>query len=241
MENKQEDLIENLEKKVSVPKNEIVEVKRNERNIASGGGINAIVPKDIIEVARFVDAFTASGMIPYSYEVKGNENATKARLMIGLMKSLEIGLHPITGINTIMIVNNKPTIWGDGAIALVQSKGVLEWMKSETSGTIGTDDYTCIVSLKRKGQEQPYVGKFSVADAKKAHLWGNTSKKPWMEYPERMLFNRARAFAIRDGFSDCLCGLAITEEMQDIAEEEKKNVDTSFLSIGIDNKTENKE
>ena len=44
----------------------------------------------------------------------------------------------------------------------------------------------------------------------------NTYKKPWIEHPDRMLFNRARAFVLRDGFADALMGLGIVEEMRDL-------------------------
>jgi hypothetical protein len=44
----------------------------------------------------------------------------------------------------------------------------------------------------------------------------NSNKKPWIMYPDRMLFNRARAFALRDGFADALMGLGIYEEVRDM-------------------------
>jgi hypothetical protein len=43
----------------------------------------------------------------------------------------------------------------------------------------------------------------------------NQYKKPWLMFPKRMLFNRARAFALRDGFADGLQGLSIAEEVLD--------------------------
>src|SRR5690606_6210149 len=59
----------------------------------------------------------------------------------------------------------------------------------------------------------PIKATFSVADAKKAGLWGKQG--PWQQYPKRMLSMRARAFALRDGFADVLRGLGIAEEVQD--------------------------
>jgi len=50
---------------------------------------------------------------------------------------------------------------------------------------------------------------FSVQDAMRAHLWGNAHRRVWLEYPKRMLMARARAYALRDGFADCLMGLSI--------------------------------
>jgi hypothetical protein len=66
---------------------------------------------------------------------------------------------------------------------------------------------------KRRGYEKPTVARFSVADAKKAGLWGKVG--PWTQYPKRMLQLRARGFALRDAFPDVLKGLVTAEEAQD--------------------------
>jgi hypothetical protein len=55
-----------------------------------------------------------------------------------------------------------------------------------------------------------------VRDARRAKLWNNPKKLPWVEHPKRMLKWRARAFAMRDGFADCLMGLSIREEVEDM-------------------------
>jgi hypothetical protein len=54
---------------------------------------------------------------------------------------------------------------------------------------------------------------FSVADAKRAKLWGKSG--PWTQYPKRMLAMRARGFAIRDAFPDAMRGMITAEEAQD--------------------------
>jgi len=70
---------------------------------------------------------------------------------------------------------------------------------------------TC--TAKRRGYAKATVARFSVADAKKANLWGKTG--PWTQYPKRMLQLRARGFALRDAFPDVLKGLVTAEEAQD--------------------------
>jgi len=137
-------------------------------------------------------------------------------ITIGILSSMELGVPPLTGLRGIAIINGRPAVWGDLAIALVQSKGVIANTEVLWFGSPFEDDWKCRFIIWRKGQENPYVGEFSVLDAKRANLWMNPKKKPWIEYPQRMLLNRARAFALRDGFSDCLAGLAIAEEAQDL-------------------------
>ena len=208
--------------------------------ISAGAPIAAIVPRDLGEAWRLADAFILANMIPPSYEVKREDckdederyRKTRAKLMIGIMKSMEVGFPPATGLSTIMIINNRPSIWGDGAVALVKRAGVMEYEKDWSEGDAGTDDFTWFYETKRKGEAEPVRREFSIGMAKKAKLWGNAKKQPWLYYPERMLFNRARAWALRDAYADCLSGLSIAEEAMDmppLGETEPEALDTSFL------------
>ncbi|MFX6330765.1 transcriptional regulator, partial [Acinetobacter baumannii] len=58
---------------------------------------------------------------------------------------------------------------------------------------------------------------FGDAEAKTAGLLNKSG--PWTQYPKRMKKMRARAFALRDKFSDVLKGIPIAEEVMDIPTE----------------------
>lgn len=185
-----------------------------------------ISPTDMGEALRMAEAVIRGKLAPSSY------NNDPVKIMLGIMSALEAGLPPLYGLRQIAIINNRPTIWGDGAIALVQSKNLISKFETAHVGTKPTtddlskwpDDYGIEVKIWRRGQEGFYYGVFTVGMAKKAKLWLNASKDPWIKYPERMLFNRARAFALRDGFADALGGIAIREEVEDMIETEDKHV-----------------
>lgn len=191
-----------------------------------GGVVKAIMPTTLEEAFRYAQLVVNAGLCPNSYETGGRADPQK--VVIGILAGLEVGVPPMQALKGIAIINNRPCIWGDLAVALVQAKGVLLKMEALYTGEPEQDNRTCRVLIYRRGQEYPYVGEFSVKDAKRAGLWANHKKKPWIEYPERMLFNRARAFALRDGFADCLSGLAIAEEVQDMPEA-PAIVDSGFL------------
>lgn len=207
----------------------------------AGGALAAMIPQTSEEYARMATLLIDAGCVPASYEGKAGENQyreTRAKLIIGLMKSVEIGVPPLTGINGIMIVNNRPSVWGDLAVALVQRDGHLEKMEVRKIGpepVPGTPldkwdrGFGFRVMMWRRGQEQPYVGEFTVGDARRASLWENTRKQPWINYPLDMLFNRARAKAMRAGFSDSLHGMSIVEEARDVAPEPTKISAASIL------------
>lgn len=203
----------------------------------AGGGLNAMVPQTPEEYARMGKLLIDAGCVPASYEGE-SPHETRAKLIIGLMKSVEIGVPPITGLNGIMIVNNRPSVWGDLAVSLIQKSGTLEKMEVRRFGpepTPGLDidkwsnEFGYRVLMWRKGQDQPYVGEFTVGDARRAGLWGSHKRQPWIKYPFDMLFNRARAKAMRMGFADALHGMSIIEEARDIAPAEARRIDTVAL------------
>jgi hypothetical protein len=94
---------------------------------------------------------------------------------------------------------------------LVLGSPVCEFVKEDLDGD--GDAMTAACAAKRRGYESATVVKFSVADAKRAGLWGKSG--PWTQYPKRMLQLRARGFALRDAFPDVLKGLVTAEEAQD--------------------------
>jgi hypothetical protein len=212
--------------------------------LRAGNEIRPIIPTTIEEAFRLAQAVVAAGLAPDSYNVGGNgvdkDEPDPQKILIGILKSCEVGLPPITGLSTIAIVRKRPVIWGDGAVALVQNAGLVDRVEQayegeEASGSEGTastdfgDAFSAVFRIWRKGQATPYEGRFSVRDAKRAHLWNNTRKPIWAEYPKRMLMARARAFALREGFADALSGLSIREEVEDLPAEAPARTDVSFL------------
>ena len=123
----------------------------------------------------------------------------------------ELGLGPMQSLQCIAVINGRPSIWGDAALALVQSSAVCEFVYEVVDGDGDAMIATC--EAKRRGYPKSTVSRFSVADAKKAGLWGKSG--PWTQYPKRMLQLRARGFALRDAFPDVLKGLVTAEEAQD--------------------------
>ena len=158
--------------------------------LAAGHRPTAIVPTDMESCFRLAKAVCMAGMAP-----KGLDTPEKA--MVAIMHGLEVGLTPMAALQRIAVVNGRPTIWGDGAIGLVRGSGLCEYVKEWTEGE--GDKRTAYCEAKRRGEQSPIARTFSVADAKKAGLWGKAG--PWQQYPDRMLQMRARAFALREPFS----------------------------------------
>jgi hypothetical protein len=186
--------------------------------------VMAIMPTTIEEAGRYAMGLVRAGIVPDAFKDKATGQANPELVMMGVLKSMELGVPPQTGLAGLLPLNGRFSVWGDLAAALVQRTGQVERQQVIEIGggfdpntAIGDwpDEYGFRVLYWRKGQADPYVGEFTVRDAKRASLWANARRQPWLSYPKRMLFNRARAFAIRDGFADGLSGLTIAEEVMD--------------------------
>jgi hypothetical protein len=129
-------------------------------------------------------------------------------------------------LQNISVINGKPSVYGDAAMALVQASPVCEDVQESIEGD-GTSNPVAICRVKRRGRSE-VVSKYSVEDAKRAGLWGKQG--PWSQYPKRMLQMRARGFALRDAFPDVLKGLITAEEAQDMPVDEVINKPVKIAS-----------
>lgn len=149
------------------------------------------------EVIQFAQGLVGSGMYQMS----------QAEAIGVITKGMEVGLGPHFSMSNIAPIKGKYTLWGDALPALVYSSGLMHDFFEEITGE--GDDMVATCRVKRKGMESAITKTFSVADAKRAGLWG---KGTWTAYPRVMLERRARAFAFRAVFPDVLGGLYISEE-----------------------------
>lgn len=182
---------------------EIATTEQQDRKVQvhPGGKSAAFVPQSLDEMWRISQVMANSGMTPKAY---GND---PNRAMVGIMAGAEVGLTPFAALQSIAVIGNNPSLWGDGALAVVMASGLLEDIEETDDG----ETATC--RLVRKGRKSEIVRTFSMEDARKAGLAGKSG--PWTQYPARMRQMRARAFALRDGFADVLKGLQIAEEVRD--------------------------
>jgi hypothetical protein len=164
-----------------------------------------------LALQSFDDAFRFSKMVAASEFAPKDFKGKPESCLLAIQHGSEVGLSPMQSLQSIAVINGRPTIWGDAALALVQACSVCEYVREYMEGE--GDSLTAVCEAKRQGYPAPTTVRFSVADAKKASLWGKTG--PWTQYPSRMLQLRARGFALRNAFADALRGLVTAEEAQD--------------------------
>ena len=160
----------------------------------------SLAPKDLDEAMRFADMLAGSSIVPKDYIGKpGN-------CLVAIQWGMELGLQPMQAMQSIAVINGRPSLWGDAMLALVKAHPAFEWIKEECDGNVAT------CTIKRRGEPE-VVQSFSLEEAKRAGLTGKQG--PWTQYPKRMLQMRARGFALRDAFPDALRGVVSAEEARD--------------------------
>jgi len=168
-------------------------------------------PANLTEAIQFSDLLASSSIVPKAYQGKPQD------ILVCVQWGYEMGLAPMQALQNIAVINGKPSVYGDAAMALVQASPVCEDVE-EFFENEGTPNPIAVCVAKRKGRK-PVIAKFSVEDAKRAGLWGKQG--PWSAYPKRMMQMRARGFALRDAFPDVLKGMITAEEAQDYPDEAK--------------------
>lgn len=166
-------------------------------------GQRGLALRSLDEMMRWAKGVAESGLAPKTL-------STPSQILVATQYGMELGLTPMAALNSIAVIGNKPSLYGDAALALVRKSGFCEYVNETVTGDGDRMLATC--AAKRKGQDEVVERTFSVADAKIAKLWGKAG--PWQTHPKRMLQYKARAFCLRDLFPDVLMGLHIYEELQ---------------------------
>lgn len=173
--------------------------------LRAGGTVQAFIPTTYDEAWRMSKGIVEGGFNPPSLK-------SAQSVMQAIIYGLEVGMKPFMALKNIAIINGRPAVYGDAIPGLVYASGLCEFIELKYEGE--GDNLTAICTTKRKGAPHPVSDRFSVADAKKAGVWGKAG--PWSAYPRRMLGVRARSFVLRDTFADILGGINVVEEIEDV-------------------------
>lgn len=168
----------------------------------------SLAPQNLDEALKFADYLANSDIVPKDFQRK------PANILVAVQWGMELGLQPMQAMQSIAVINGRPSLWGDAVIALVRSSPLCEYVYETDDGE------TASCRVKRVGEDEQ-TRTFSMTDAQQAGLKGKQG--PWVQYPKRMRQMRARSFALRDVFPDVLRGMPMAEEVQDIPTERELN------------------
>lgn len=178
--------------------------------------MEGMTPSTFNEAKEFSELVSKSDFVPVNYKGK------PADILICIQMGHEVGLKPIQALQNIAVINGKPSLYGDSAIALCRVNPDFAGIEEKIIGSGAERKAVCTVQrlVKATNKIEKTIREFAWSDATRAGL---TNRGPWKSYPDRMLQMRARGFALRDAFPDSLKGLITKEEAEDFPQEEQKN------------------
>ena len=158
----------------------------------------AIIPSqgEFSTMMDMAEVLVKGGFLPQSIQ---NAQAAVSIILLGR----ELNIPPWQAINSINVINRRPTISPQLMLALIERSGRLDDIK------IDSDAAKCTVMMKRKGRS-PHTETFTMTDAQAMQLAG---KDNWKKQPAVMLKWRAVAACARVVFPDVLMGLYTPEEI----------------------------
>lgn len=193
---------------------QLAEIRRESRHTNPGLSKAGFSPTNMSEAIAVADLYIQSGLTAF-------KSASAA--VVAIEHGMSLGMSPAQSMQSIALINGKPGIYGDAALALVKSTGLLKAHSETFEGSLkdGTRSCTCkVVRIQKLANgewtELAYEQTFGITEAKDAKLWGKAG--PWVQYPDRMMKMRARGFCLRDAFPDILKGVGIAKELQDYPE-----------------------
>jgi len=167
-----------------------------------------LTPTTFEGAIQFSDTLSKSTMVPKNFQNKPED------ILVAVQWGSEVGLPPLQALQNIAVINGKPAIYGDAALALVTGHPEYGGHEEVIDRPDGDIVAVCRITRIVKGEKVVTERTFSQGDAQRAGLWNKAG--PWKQYPKRMLQMRARGFAIRDAFPDALKGVSVVEEQQDV-------------------------
>lgn len=185
---------------------------KDQSAMSAGTRSFSLNPQSIEQAIQLAEMMSRSNLVPKDYI--GNSG----NILVAMQWGMELGLQPLQAMQNIAVINGRPSMWGDAVLAIVLSHPSCEDIVEQYEGTPDSDNFAAVCIAKRKGRSEK-IGRFSLADAKRAGLIGKAG--PWTQYRDRMMKMRARAFALRDQFADVLRGMAVAEEVMDMGVAER--------------------
>ena len=157
---------------------------------------------------RLAEKLSESAMVPKNFQGKPND------VFAAIQYGRSLGMEVMLALRAIKLITGMHGLDAQGMIAVI-----LASRKADSAPDLKHErdangrSVACTCTWHRNGK--PVSKRFSLEDAKKAGLLGNTG---WKNYEENMLEWRSIAFASRLGFADVLSGIYSIDELDDMKE-----------------------
>lgn len=161
------------------------------------------VPQNFREAMQFAEMVAKSSLCPEAFRGKAGD------VMIAWQMGGELGISMLQALRGICVINGRPSVWGETALALIRRSHLCEYLIQEWDEA----SLTATVRGKRRGQPNEEIKRFSWKDAIRAKL---SDKATYRQYPQDMLTWKATHRLIKDLWPDLLNGMELVEEARDL-------------------------
>ncbi len=161
-------------------------------------------PQSFRELLTQAKIIVQSGMAP--------KGMTEAAVVVAVQMGAELDIPPMQSIQTIAVINGRPSLYGDVGLALFKSRSPYKSFEEDAPDiALSEGNGRCKIVMQ---DGSVIERRFSIDEAKAAGLWKKAG--PWTSYPGRMLMWRARWWAMRDADPGVFKGISPAEEMNDL-------------------------
>jgi hypothetical protein len=81
--------------------------------------------------------------------------------LLAIQHGAELGLSPMQSLQSIAVVNGRPSVYGDTALAVCKGSPVCEWVRETIEGE--GEHMVAVCQAKRRGDAQPVESRFGVS------------------------------------------------------------------------------
>lgn len=191
------------------------ERKENTSLVTSDDGVLALA--SIEQQVRFAATLIKNSMISSSFK---NPN----QVVIGMQYLKELNMPVVAGMRLLYVVNNRPCLYSEGPLMLVQRTKKFESIEeffidedgeriSFTAKNLKKQVYASITRVQRIGDPNVQEDYFTLDDLDAAGLevGKNGPKDVWLKWKRLMMRYKARAIALRSKFADVIGGIPVAE------------------------------
>jgi hypothetical protein len=195
-----------------------------------GGKLARLIqPTTFDGACLLAERLCTSDLIPKGFKPKLKPNMSpeertlamqtaSANIVIAWEMGAEVGLSPMTALQSIAVIGGRPMLYGEAPLGVVLASGHLEWIKEDLDEA--TKTATC--EMKRVKMDQTVSRSFSMAeaDAAKVYEYDAAGSGRWIKLSERQTYQswwrdmiryRARGRVVKALFADVMKGLDIRE------------------------------
>jgi hypothetical protein len=160
--------------------------------------MTAIVKSNPNDKLAMANALANANLLPRAYQ------KNPANLLFAMEYADAIGVHPMTAIQSIHVIDGKPSASAQLIAGLGRRAGHIVRVKFDRKTMTATAEV-----IRKDDPDYTFQSVWDMDRARSANL---TGKAVWKQYPDAMLKARAITEVARDAFPEALFGVAYTAE-----------------------------